>query len=350
MALPDKSSKRFYKAALAQASVWGTAVAVGAGDELIVNSDGNPGRKQAYEQADNIGRVMAKDGDLGPNEAIDFAPEFGSKIGLGYSPGAIGSAIAALFGIVATPAAEGDGYKHVFDWADEMAAFFTFVTMRNGVIWEIPSCVCYKLSLKMGNGKLQGSIGLRGNFLKNDSVINTETEIDALTPEAEANFIKVQHGVLRMNDEGDTALDSGDILETADLQLDLERTVDAQISLGGNFISRPKESVFKHTAKLTLPYATAANVALFDKFVAKTAQKMDIVFSGPLLGGTTHYALSLGFPRMKFTAPPDVKLEDIMKNGLELLAEEAAAAPAGMTGHVRPYLELVNLRPTEYLS
>ena len=459
MALNTSPSKRFYKAALKQASEWGTAVEVGAGDELIVTSDGDPGLRQTYASCDAIGQVMPFDGDLSAYEPIEFAPEFGSKCGLQYAPGPIGSAIAGLFGEVDEPqplfvvdatnnkidlkegageplvatvasgsytaatlcaaikaalevpgaltftvtfstttlkftiAADGEfsllwntganklvdistmcgfsdaaddtgaatytadtvaigvAYVHRFSWADEMPAdaFFTFVTSRPGAVWEIPSCICNKLELKVGDGKVQGSIGLVGNQLVNDSVINDEDSLAALTPEVSGTFIKFQHGVARFNAESGDALDGDDAVEVSDFTIAYERTTDAQMSLGGSYISQPKESNFKIGPKLTLPYATAANVAYLDLFTGMTAQKMDIVFTGPTIAGTHCYGLTLGFPRLKLVAPPDVKLEDIIRNGLEFVAEEAAAAPTGMT-EVRPYIEITNTRSTAYLT
>jgi len=343
-------SKRFYNCALKQASTWGTAVAVGAGDGLLVSSDGNPSLKQTYSSTDAIGQVMALDGDLGLYEPIDFAPEFGGKCGLQYAPGAVGSAIAALFGSEAV-AQQGASaaYKHTLTWADTMTDFFTFATERPGDIWEVPSAVCYKLSLKLGDGKVQGSIGLRGNLLKNDSTTNTATQLDAVTPEATANFVKFQHGVVRMNAQSGDALDSGDIIEVSDFSLEFERAVDAQHILGGSYIAQPKEASFSIKVKLTLPYATSTNVAYLDLFKDMTAQKMDIVFTGGVADTGYNYSFSFFFPRLKLVAPPDVKLEDIIKNGLEFVAEEAASAPTGMNS-TRPYIEIVNLRTTNYIS
>ena len=351
MALASSPSRRFYKAALKQASEWGTAVEVGAGDELIVTSDGDPGLRQTYASCDAIGQVMPFDGDLSAYEPIEFAPEFGSKCGLQYAPGPIGSAIAALFGDLTAPAASGTGYSHLFEWADEMPpeAFFTFVTTRPGAIWEIPSCICNKLELKIGDGKVQGSIGLVGNSLNNDPELNDEDSIAALTPEITGAFVKFQHGVVRFNAEDGDALDADDAVEVSDFTITYERMTDAQMSLGGSYISQPKESNFKITVKLTLPYATADNVAYLDLFTLMTAQKMDIVFTGPEYAAAENYTLTLGFPRLKLVAPPDVKLEDIMRNGLEFVAEEAAAAPTGMTA-VRPYIVFVNERAGAYLT
>lgn len=351
MATPTAPSKRYYAAGLVQASAWGTATAVGAGNEILVNSDGNPALKQTYSSTDAIDQVMAKDGDLGVYEAIDFAPTFEGKTGLQYAPGPLGSAIAALFGASASPAKLVDAaYKHVWTWADEETDFFTFVTERPGAIWEIPSCIVTKLNLKVGDGKVQGSIGFRGNYLTNSSAINTYTQVDALTPETTANFVKFQDGACWMAAQThDDALMAEDAIVVSDMDITYERVMDAQISMGATYLAQPHESSFKVTVKLTLPYATATNVGYLTTFTAMTAQQMLIKFTGGVASSTDHYSLGLYFPRLKLVSPPDVKLEDIIKNGLEFTAEEAASAPTGMNS-TRPYIELVNLRTTNYLT
>ena len=351
MATPTYPSRRFYACGVQQAAAWGTALAVGALDELNVTSDGDPALKQSYTSCGALNRVMPLDGDLGAYEAIDFSPEFAGNCGLQYSPGAMGSLIGALFGTLIAPAAQGGSaaYKHIFCWADEVTDFFTFVTERPNDIWEIPSCVPTKLSLKVGDGKLQGSVTLRGNMLNNSSVVNTATEVDALTAETYGNFVKFQHGVLLMNDQADGALASPtDLLVVSDLELNFERTMDAQISMGATYLSQPKEQDFKITVKIKFPYVEAANTWL-DMFTTMAPQKMSIVFEGAIAAATYPYTVAFYFPRLKLISPPDIKLEDIISGGLEFVAEEAAAAPTGMA-YVRPYMELINLRDAAYVT
>jgi len=52
--------------------------------------------------------------------------------------------------------------------------------------------------------------------------------------------------------------------------------------------------------------------------------------------------------RMKMQNPT-YPVEEIVKSGLVLQAEEAASNPTGML-HKRPYLEIVNLLSTDYLA
>ena len=351
MATPTYPSRRYYGCAVQQAATWGTAVAVGAGDELVVTSDGNPSLKQAYSTSDALNQVMPLDGDLGVYEPIEFAPEFGGNIGLQYSPGAMGSLIGAYFGTLIAPAAQGGtaAYKHIFCFADQVTDFFTFVTERPNDIWEIPSCIPNKLSFKVGGGKLQGSVGLIGNVLNNNSSTNAATQVDAISPETTGNFVKFQHGVLRMNTQAGSALAAPtDVVQVADLSIDFERTMPPQTSMGATYIAQPKESTFKTTVKITLPFVEAANTWL-DMFTAMTPMKMDITFQGALAAAGYPYEVQFSFPRLKLVTPPGINLEEIIKGTLEFVVEEAAAAPSGMA-YVRPYMSFTNLRTTAYVT
>lgn len=354
MATPTSPSRRFYGCAVQQAADWGTAVAVGAGDELFVSSDGDPALKQEFKPFGGLNQVLPADGELGPSEAIDFSPAFeGEGCGLQYELGAMGSLIVALFGTSTSVAQQGSttAYKHVIDWADEVTDFFTFVTERPGDILEIPSCVPMKLTLKPGNGLLQGSIGLRGNHLNNTSTTNTATEVDAITKAASGNIIRFQDGVFWMNAQSGDALDSGDAVVVSDFEINLERAMDAQQVLGGTYIARPRESAFVGTLKIRLPHDTGAGATWFANYLAKTAQKASLTFTSSTLAGTAYpYIFSISFPRLMPKVAPGVKLEDIINTELEFLILEAAAAPTGMTGHVRPYLEVTTKKTTAYIS
>jgi predicted RecA/RadA family phage recombinase len=354
MATPTSPSRRFYGCAAAQGSVWGTAVAVGAADELFVTSDGDPALKQEFKPFGGLNQVLPADGDLGPSEAIDFSPEFGGEgCGLQYEMGATGSLIVALFGTSTSVTQQGatTAYQHVIDWANEVSDFFTFVTERPGDIWEIPSCVPQKLTLKPGNGFLQGSITLRGNHLNNTSTTNTATQADAITKAASGGIIRFQDGVFRINAQSGDALDSGDNVTLSDFEVTLERTMDALQVLGGTYIAQPAESAFAGTLKIKLPHESGTAATWFATYLAKTAQKASLTFTSSDLAGTGYpYVFTIAFPRLMPKVAPGVKLEEIINSELEFLVLEASAAPSGMTGHTRPYLEVTNKRSTAYIS
>jgi hypothetical protein len=58
--------------------------------------------------------------------------------------------------------------------------------------------------------------------------------------------------------------------------------------------------------------------------------------------------MTLYFPRLRMLMP-EASYDEIVKNGIELVAEEAASNPTGMS-YTRPYMTLVNKRSTNYLT
>lgn len=358
MATPTKSGGRYYAAAVKQKATdaWdNTPIAVGAGDEIFVSSDGNPELKQEFKTFGGLNTSTPKDGDLGPADAVDFSPEWsGDGVGLQYEMGAMGSLIAALFGTMTAPAAQGGtaAYKHVFDWADEATDVFTFAAERPNDIIEIPSLVPLALNLKPGNGFLQGSIEVRGNHLNNTSTTNQAAQLDAVTKAAEGGIIRFQDGVFRINAQSGDALDSGDDLTLVDFEIKLAREKNARHALGGAHIALPGElKSLVGSLKIKIANDTGAGATWMAAYLAKTAQKASLVFTSPTLAAAGYpYSWALSFPRLMLKTAPPRHLEENMDVDLEFLILEASAAPTGMTGHVRPYLEAINLRSTAYVA
>jgi len=248
--------------------------------------------------------------------------------------------------------AVGSAYVHTFQWANEASPAFTFATTRPGAVWVVPACIPMKLAFSVADGLLHGAITLRGNDLIATSALNTDTVMNTtITPEAEADldFVNFQEGVMWMNTQAGDPLDSGDAVELSDLNADFERAMDAKIVMGASQIAQPKEGNFNIGLKVRFPSASAANVAYLASFIAMTPMKMQHTFTGRQIAGTHYYGLSLYYPRLKFTGPPDVKLADIMDAGAEFIAEEAASAPNGMN-YKRPYLTITNTRAAAYTT
>lgn len=348
MPTPTYPSKRYYAAGTVRGTTWGTAIALGASKGVLITGDAGLTRNQKFEDYPAIDQIMPKDGWLGINEAVELSP----PCNLQYELGAWGGWLAAIFGTAGVPTIQGGGpaYKHTFQYADSVTHFFTYAEERPGVIWEVPSAMPFKVNLKLNGAAIAASVGLRGNTAINDSSVNTATQMDAITYADRAHFVHFSHATFLMNAGSGGLSSPTDLIEIADFDLNLERSIDNVHIAGSTNIALPKEGdIPKNTLKVTLPRASSTNLAYFTSFTGIAPMKALLQFVGPLIASTYYYTITIYFPQLVFAQPPEVKLDGIIKNDLLFTVQEAAAAPTGMT-YARPYMEVTNLQTTDYLA
>jgi len=349
MATPDKPSNRFFCAGTKRGTTWGTAVALGALNGILMLGDSGMKRNQEYEQYPAVDQIIPKDGLLGINKAVELSP----PLNMQYELGPAGGWLAAIFGTAGAPAQQGAtaAYKHIFQYADEVTHFFTCAEERPGKIWEVASAMPYKLNIKPSGAQITLGIGLRGNNMIDDSAVNGATQMDAITYVDRAHFLHMSHGKFLMNAQADGALaDPTNAVEISDFEINMERSIDEVHVLGSANIALPREGAIpKNTLKITLARASAANLAYFTTWNAMTAQKAKLYFTGDLISGAYYYSVALYLPRLRLVSAPEVKLDGIIKNELMFVMEEAASAPTGMS-YARKYMEIINLQTTDYLA
>jgi hypothetical protein len=348
MGTPTNPVKKLMAAGAKKAATWGTAVAVGATDGLLLKGDGGLERKQPYIAAKELDTPFVQVGDLGAVEPVDFAPSFTMR----YDPGAIGVLLAQLFGTAGAPTKQGvtSAYKHTIKWADSNSGkFSTFVVERPGKILEVPSAKPYKFSFGFSDGVLDCSIGLRGNNLIDNSVVNQATQVDALTYADRKNRIFFKQLTAKMNDQTGGALTAETALPLSICSGDIERALDAPFAAGSETMSEPEDGPHPSgTLKLDFLRANAATQAFFSKFTGETLQKLSLSFVGAVIETTYHFEFNLVFPQARIISY-NSPLDDIIPVTVELAIEEAGTKPTGMDD-TRPYLELVNARSTDYLA
>jgi len=349
MATPTVPLKRLMAFGIIKGAAWGTALPVGAGYGVLLESDGGLNRTQPYLPANESDTPLAKEGCLGPIDPVSFSPEFTLR----YEPDGLGVAMALLFGTAGTPTELTPGVEaHTLQWADEnYGNFLTFATERTAKIFEVASAKPMSLDLSVADGLIKGSIGLIGNTLINDSAINTLTQMDALTYTNRGTRVKFTEATVKLNGQtrdGNVAAETA--LECSDMTIHYERPQDSIHKAGAAPIIEPAENGPPIiTLDLQFPRENTTNMAYFaTDFVAEVEQKALIHFQGGIITGAYTYYYDLYFPRLRVLNNPST-YEDVLKNGLQLQAEEAASAPTGMS-HSRPYIFLVNTRSTDYLT
>jgi len=454
MATPTQPERRLLAAGAIKGATWGTAVALGAGYGVTIESDGGLARKQNYLPAKEADTPFIKEGDLGAVNAVDFNPPFAMR----YDPGALGTIIALLFGTAGVPNAQftitnankyinfdegaaeltgtvavatysgttlataiaaalngavgkaltytctysastrkftigaganftirwmtgtnmatdistlcgysdaandtgaasyasdtavGTAYKHVVRWADSIYGnFVTFAVERPSKIYEVASAKPMGLDISVANGIIKGVINLRGDTVIDTSVINTATEVDALTYQDRYNRVKFTEASVKMNGQGDGNVASETALECSNISISMKRPCDAVFAAGGTKIIEPAESDHPAvTIKLDFPRMNTVNAAYLATLIAETEQKLLIAFTGATIESPHTYSWKFFFPRARII---DIQypLNEVVPSSITLQVEEAAAAPTGMD-YARMYMEIINTKTTDYLA
>lgn len=355
MATPTGPERRFLAAGARKAVAWRTAVALGATYGLNCKSVSGFKPERDILSAVEVDQPVPMGGVLNTYKA----PDFSILSDLLYSPGQLGTLIALLFGTAGSPAlTDTSAYTHTFQWANSNKGLFATVALEMpGIIWECPSAKPISWTLKSAQGGLvESELKCRGNKIIDTSAVNTYTQMDALTYDERPNqgggpvAYEVQSVKMNSQSGGDVASETA--LAPSSVEVSFARTGQNAVVPSGqpdiDEFAEPGQPEF--LVKLKFPTMDSVNKLFLATAIAETTQKMLIKYTGKILAGsaTAYYSLSLFFPRLRMKCP-DVSWDEIVALGLDLVGEEAAAAPTGMT-YVRPYAQFVNKRSLDYLA
>ena len=357
MATPTGPARKLLAAGFsnkAAGTAWATAVALGAGMGLNCKSVSGFNRSQDLLVAQEIDQPMPFSGSLDSIKPVDFTV----TTDMLYAPGALGTAIAMLFGTAGAPTGPADtsAYTHIFQLADGIfGSYGTFALELPGKIWEAASVKPLEWSLKSsGSGFVTSELKMRGNTLIDTSAVNTLTQMDALTYDDKGTMGRVtfKQQVVKMNAESGADVSGTTALNSMGVEVSIKRSgFDGVVPAGASSILEPAEGGYPDIrVKLNFAHFDATNAAYLATAIAETPQKMTITYTGLVLAGasTAYHSMTLYFPRLRMLMP-EAGFDEIVKNGVELIAEEATAEPTGMSYH-RPYLVIVNKRATDYMA
>jgi hypothetical protein len=351
MATPTGPERRFLAAGAKKAATWRTEVALGAGFGLNCKSISgfNPSRDLLVAQ--EVDSPLPFSGALNIYKPQDFT----ITSDMLYSPGSLGTLIAQLFGTAGVPGTvDTSARAHTFQWADSNSGKFSSVCVEMpGIIFSCPSAKPIEWSLKSSaGGFVQSELKCRGNKVIDSSAVNTLTQMDALTYDERTNHIKYEVQNVKMNAESAGAVTGATALTVTGVEVDYKRTGHDGVAVSGySDIQEPAEGGYPDIRiKLKFPQMDANNKVMLATAIAETTQKVLIAYTHTVLAGasTEYYSMKLYFPRLRMLCP-EASWDEIVSYGIELIAEEAAAAPTGMT-YTRPYVVLTNKRTTDYLA
>jgi len=351
MATPTTAEKRFFAAGFKKGSTWGTEVALGATDEILFQKMSGMNFKQDFEFSDEADEIFSKVFTQGNVKAPE--PAITSKFR--YEMGALGRMIAMLFGTAGTPSTVTTGvYKHTFQWADTTAGLFgTLAREYPGKVYSIPSFKPMELGLKLDKGQIVADVKGRGNTLIDDSAVNGDTQMAALTAASRdgANIALFNQAAFYMNTQSGADATGTTALVINGFDPQWKRPLDSEYIAGSQTIREPLDNGTKGeiTLKLNFPRAdSSVAMAFLATMKAGTVQKAVITFTGAVISTTYHYYLKLYYPGLVLT-DPEVSDDDVLKYGLSMRAIEADSNPTGMS-YKRPYIEIENVQATDYLG
>jgi len=357
MATPTSPERRLHaRGFVLSDQTWGTAEALGAGDEILLE-----GPSGLDVPARTVDPALESDTPfIKVSDILNIPPQdIVLPIRMRYEWGALGRAIAMLFGTAGAPVqAEGTAYTSTLSWKEDNSTLFgTYAEERMGKIFEAPSAKPQKLELNFSDGMLKGALTLRCNSCVDDSSVNTATQVDAMTLPSnmyDTGIVPMfSQAAVKINAQaGGDPVASETALILDDFSVVYERPLEAGVHPAGStsIIEPIQEGTSGMGIEVTLsfPRMSTINDDYFAEFAAETLKKMLIVFTGPTCSGSTTYSLSLYFPQMRpiSVTYPD---ENIVKAGITYRAEEPSSVPTGFHYAV-PHILVVNKETTDYLD
>ena len=336
---------------LKKAATWGTAVACGAGDGLLILSENvSPAIEEHLD--DSAGLAFIQRTDKGKAEASGTIDAYMRYEGLDV-------ALALIMGAAGAPSQQEatTAYTNSYVMADSIwGKFATYAAKKKSdKIHELPAIKLhgFKLSGEM-NGPVRISLDCMANELELASTTNTIATMANVTyPDKGNRIIWDSNATWKINDESGDALDDDDKIYPSSFELSFTRPMDPDWVAGATGMAEPSPTGFPE-ALLTLnfPRYDDDNHGFFTDWDAFTRKKMEIYFKGALIESTYYYELKISMPNLKATdvkAPMTGPSKIPLSVSFRLLGTDTA--PTGMTGITKPFqLDIQNTRTTDPLT
>ena len=337
------------KAAIKKAAVWGTAVACGANNGiLILPSDIKKDRPSLVD--DSLGLYFPQDADQGEIKAAGSR-----RLYLRYD------SLDLLFALVmgatgGAPTQQGatTAYAQKFTQAASLDSIFATLALYNQI--NVEECTSVKVTGVTIKGQIGGVVEVTFDIIANDkitgSAVNTSGTFANVTFFESANRVLYSQGVFRMNAQAGAGLGVGDVIYPKSFELSFKRKMSGVYGSGGSFnnIDEPSNDGLPEVKlKIEFPRYTAATY--FTDWDANNAKKMDITFTGGLIATTYYRTFKLSMPNLKYANVDLPIVQGIMTHPLEFIALGCSAAPTGMTGITNPFqIDVINRQVTDVLA
>jgi hypothetical protein len=339
------------KAAVKKAATWGTALACGANNGVLILPFGLKKTRGALVD-DSLGNYFAKEQSLGETKVEGTLPMYlrydGIDLLIALAMGATGGA----------PVQQGatSAYAQKFTLANSPDGLFATLAVHNGVnIDEYTSVKATGFALKGEVGKpLQITFDLAAIDRITNSPVNTTATFAGVTHFETANRVLMSQGVFRMNAQGGAALADGDKIYPGSFELTFKRKMRGVYGAGSSSdrIDEPtNDGEPEVKLKLEFPRYTSTQKGWFEDWDAGSNKKMDIVFTGAQIQSPYNRSFKLSFPNLAIAGAELPIEKGILKAPLEFNCLACDSAPSGMTGVTLPFqADVVNRQSANVLA
>jgi hypothetical protein len=348
--MPKATGLEIY-AAFKKLAAWGTALACGAGDGVLILPHSltmdRPNRLD-----DSQGVIFPTYADQGLVAVTGDVPLYmrydGIDLLIALAMGASGGAPSQQGGTAA--------YTQSFTLADNLDGLFAVLAIQNNInIDEFTSVKIkgFTISGDIGEGPLKITLHCIGDTRNPDSAINTSVTFANVTVGESQNRILMHQSVFRINDQDGAGLASpGDVITPSSFELAYDRPMSGVYASGTdkNAIDEPTGEALP-TVKLTLTIPRYTTKDYFVDWLAETNKKADIVFTGGQIEAPYDREFTLQFPNLAYMKPEVPQAAGILQHVLEFDCLGALAAPTGMSGITKPFqVNVQNQRTTDVLA
>lgn len=340
-------------AVVQNSDVWDDAVAaapVGADGKFEPNTPGlliPPG--QEY-QADDA--LISAPGRL-PFDLANHVPDFSIDSLNARYDGALWMFIGLFFGTTTAitldqPPATPIGGIHTFTMADNVdGKQGTLALDWINAILELDAFKVTSISFTAtSGGRLDISISGQGRRWRNDSILNTSTEIAAVTLEGPRHNILFDQLVARINLQSAIALAAGDAICINSFTLNLDRQMDGPVTTcDAPYRDEPAAPAPGWVGTIAFDIPRWDTTDLQDAHLSGAVQKMDLIFTGGIIPdgiAGDEESLVINLPNLTLTGY-DFSEQGTIGESITAELGAAAAAPAGM-GDINPEFILTNER------
>jgi len=337
-------------AGLKKASTWRTAVSLGSNDGLLILSEAIGAKAPTYVPDDSLGQSDIMD-YYKVNEAITGANITGY---LRYDMWDV--ALALALGEAGTPTqVDGDAYSNTYKPADNIDGYFaTFAIKKANTtkgIWEIPSAKITGFTITARIGELARiTVNMMGNKIETESPTNTS--LSSVTYRDRGNVCRMDTSFkIRMNSQSGSALADTDKIYPFGFTLTYNRPFQENFEASYTDMSEPVQNGFAE-ATLELNFDKYNLDTFMSAIENETDYKMDIVFEGETISGSTNYTFRIDIPKITWvTGEAPVGGPGTISHTVTGRLQKVESAPTGMTGVLGPLaIYVVNKRTSDPLA